>query len=62
MMHSIPNTWVEKIKKKKSQDTAPSYESNKISDDFAYSTRRPEKRHAPSLIASFKRTLRGVRK
>lgn len=61
-MHAIRNTWVEKVKKKKEKETAPSYETNKIEDDFKHATRKPEKRHSPSLKATFSRTLRGVRK
>lgn len=61
-MHAIRNTWVEKVKKKKVQETAPSYDSYKIDDEFKHATRKPEKRHTPSLKATMRKTLRGVRK
>lgn len=61
-MAVIPNTWVEKIKKKKAHETAPAYESYAYKNDFEAQTKKPEKRHTPSLKATMTRTLRGVRK
>jgi len=61
-MHAIKNSWVEKVKKKKVQEKAPAYESNVIENEFLHQTRKPEKRHQPSLKATMNRTLRGVRK
>jgi hypothetical protein len=61
-MPTIANTWVEKVKKKKVAETAPSYESYKYSNDFKTQTKKPEKRHTPSLKATMTKTLRGVRR
>lgn len=61
-MAVIRNSWVEKVKAKKVHETAPSYESYAYEDDFATQTKKPVKRHAPSLKATMSRTLRGVRK
>jgi hypothetical protein len=61
-MAIIHNKWVEKVKIKKGQETAPAYESYAYQDDFATQTRTPKKRHTPSLQATFIKTLRGVRK
>ena len=61
-MAVIRNSWVEKVKKKKVHETAPSYEAYSIEDDFATQTKQPSKRHTPSLKATMSRTLRGVRK
>jgi hypothetical protein len=61
-MAIIHNTWVEKVKKKKSPETAPAYEAYAFKDDFKTQTRRPEKRHNPALKATFVKTLRGTRK
>jgi len=61
-MAVIRNSWVEKVKKKKAHETAPSYESYSVEDDFATQIKQPSKRHTPSLKATMSRTLRGVRK
>lgn len=61
-MAIIHNTWVEKVKKKKAHETAPAYESYSYKNDFATQTKKPEKRHTPSLKATMTKTLRGVRK
>ncbi|HHT9109604.1 MAG TPA: hypothetical protein ACFYDZ_00425 [Candidatus Brocadiaceae bacterium] len=61
-MTVIRNTWIEKVKKKKAPETAPAYESYAYKNDFATQTKKPEKRHTPSLKATMNRTLRGVRK
>jgi len=61
-MTVILNTWIEKVKKKKAAETAPSYESYSKKDDFAHQTRKPKDRHTPSLKVTMTKTLRGVRK
>ena len=61
-MAIIHNSWVEKVKKKKVHETAPAYESYSYRDDFATQTKKPAKRHTPSLKATINKTLRGVRK
>lgn len=61
-MPVIMNCWVEKVKKKKSHQTAPAYESYKKHDDFKTQTRMPESRHTPSLKVTCSKTLRGTRK
>lgn len=61
-MAIIHNKWVEKVKKKSKDETAPSYEPYYYKDDFATQTRMPEKRHTPALKAMFAKTLRGTRK
>ena len=61
-MAVIRNSWVEKVKKKKVAETAPSYESYTQKNDFEHQTRKPKERHTPSLKATMSRTLRGVRK
>ncbi len=60
-MATIANTWVEKIKKKKVQDTAPSYEYNKV-DTYSIDTKKPKKRFTIPSSGNLVRTLRGVRK
>lgn len=60
-MHAIENSWVEKLRKKKIKEVAPAYESYVI-DDFEHQTRKPKKRHTPSLNLIMNRTLRGVRR
>ena len=61
-MPTITNTWIEKVKSKKGHETAPSYESYKYENDFKTQTKKPDKRHTPSLKATMNKTLRGVRK
>lgn len=61
-MAVIRNSWIEKVKKKKVAETAPSYESYALKNDFEHQTRKPKERHTPSLKVSMSRTLRGVRK
>jgi len=61
-MSIIHNSWVEKVKKKKAPETAPSYESYSYRNDFKAQTKKPEKRHMPSLKATINKTLRGIRK
>ena len=60
-MNTIPNKWVEKKRKKKEPETAPSYTSDKT-DYFAYSTRKPESRHTPAARSALVKTLRGIRR
>lgn len=59
---TIRNSWVEKVKKKKAAETAPSYESYAQKNDFEHQTRKPKERYTPSLKMSMNKTLRGVRK
>jgi hypothetical protein len=59
-MPVIMNTWIEKIRKKKTPETAPAYESHKITEDDAY--KKPEKRHTNAARAVLVKTLRGIRK
>lgn len=61
-MHAMQNSWVEKQRMKKKQETAPAYESYVYKNDFKQQTRKPAKRHTPSLKATMSKTLRGVRK
>lgn len=60
-MNTITNTWVEKERKKRVNETAPSYTADKT-DYFKYSTRKPASRHSPAARASMVRTLRGIRR
>lgn len=61
-MHSIQNTWVEKVRKKKEAEKAPAYEAYRVDNEFKRSTKKPENLHIPSLKTNASRTLRGVRK
>ncbi len=61
-MPTIRNTWVEKIKKKKEHETAPSYERDPLSDTYAYNATKPKKRFSVPLKSILVKTLRGVRK
>jgi hypothetical protein len=61
-MPAIQNTWIEKQKKKKVADIAPSYESNYFDSWLPVSPSKIVKRFYPAFTASFVRTLRGVRK
>ncbi len=57
-MGVILNKWIEKVKKKKEHETAPSYDS--ISDSEIKNV--GEKRHTIASRGMYKHTLRGVRK
>lgn len=59
-MAVIPNTWVEKVKKKRTHETAPSYES--YSSPEVMGSKKPTKRHTNALKTNLVKTLRGVRK
>lgn len=59
-MSTIQNKWIEKERKKKTSDPAPSYSQSHY--DILDSTGRPLKRHTFAARGSYVRTLRGVRK
>jgi hypothetical protein len=61
-MATIRNTWVEKIKKKKEHETAPSYGRDPLADTYAHDAKKPKKRFSMPSTAILVRTLRGVRK
>lgn len=60
-MATILNTWIEKIKKKKEPETAPSYGRNPLVDTYAPDAKKPKRFTLPSA-GVFVRTLRGIRK
>lgn len=59
-MSVIVNKWVEKERKKKGQETSPSYASSDY--DIIKSTKLAVKRHTHAARGTYVRTLRGVRK
>ena len=61
-MSVIPNKWVQKEKKKKAPETAPSFGS--IPDDtwIPVKSGTPEKRSTTYAKSTMHKTLRGVRK
>lgn len=60
-MAVIQNKWVEKQKKKRTHETAPAYEfDNK--NTWVPTTDKPKERHTNAARATYKQTLRGVRK
>lgn len=61
-MSTIRNSWVEKIKKKKEHETAPSYDRDPLADTYAHDTPKPKKRFSVPSTAILVKTLRGVRK
>jgi hypothetical protein len=61
-MATIRNTWVEKIKKKKEHETAPSYERDPLADTYAHDAKKPKKRFSVPATSILVRTLRGIRK
>lgn len=61
-MPAILNTWIEKQKKKKVEEKAPSYESDYFDSWIPLAPSKIVKRFYPAFNASFVRTLRGVRK
>lgn len=61
-MPVIPNTWVEKEKKRRTHETSPSYESDPLSESRILNAKKPTKRHSHAARATFSTTLRGVRK
>lgn len=58
-MPTIKNSWVEKIKKKKEKETAPAFESVDVD---SYKPDKPIACHTNAARATYKQTLRGVRK
>lgn len=61
-MDTIRNTWLEKIKKKKEPETAPSYESDPLDDTYAYNAKKPKNRFSLPFAGILVKTLRGIRK
>jgi len=61
-MSVIPNKWIEKKKKKKEHETAPSYESDPFADNLPYNSKKPLKRCTNAARAILVKTLRGIRK
>jgi len=61
-MVTIRNSWVEKIKKKKNHETAPSYGRDPLADTYAYNATKPKKRFSVPACSILVKTLRGVRK
>lgn len=59
-MAVIKNKWVEKERKKRTHETAPSYASTPTGD--VIDSTKPSKRHSHAARATMVRTLRGVRK
>ena len=62
IMATIKNSWIEKIKRKKEHETAPSYERDPLSDTYAYDAKKPKKRFSVPATAILVKTLRGVRR
>ncbi len=58
----IPNKWVEKKKKKKGPETAPAYEFNSIDTWAPAKVDKNAKRHSFAARATYKKTLRDMRK
>lgn len=61
-MPVILNKWVEKEKKKRGVETAPSYETDSIDTWTPVNTHTPIKRFTFAARSPFKKTLRGTRK
>lgn len=61
-MPVIQNTWVEKQKKKKVHETAPSYKNDPLADSEVFNAKKPKKRSSMPACANLVKTLRGVRK
>lgn len=61
-MATIRNTWVEKIRKKKEHETAPSYSRDPLADTYAHNAKKPKKRFSVPSTSILVRTLRGIRK
>lgn len=60
-MNTIPNSWVEKAKKKRVAETAPAFESHTV-DSWNPEIPKSVKRFTHSAKAILQRTLRGIRK
>ncbi len=61
-MAVIQNTWVEKQKNKKNQETAPAFETNSKDTWCPVSNKKQIERFTNAARGVFIRTLRGVRK
>lgn len=61
-MATIRNNWIEKIKRKKEHETAPSYGRDPLADTYAYNSTKPKKRFSVPSTSILVRTLRGIRK
>lgn len=61
-MPVIQNKWVEKQKKKKAHETAPAYEFDTKNTWLPVSSDKSPQRHTNAARATYKHTLRGVRK
>lgn len=61
-MAVIPNKWVEKQKKKKTTETAPAFESNPGDSWLPVDPKKKVERTSVASRATYKHTLRGVRK
>lgn len=56
------NSWVEKQKKKRTHETAPSYEADHLAESMPYNGKKPLKRFTTAARSVLVRTLRGIRK
>lgn len=61
-MAVIQNKWVEKQKKKTKAETAPAFEPNPGDSWLPVDTKKNVERHSNAARATYKQTLRGVRK
>ncbi len=61
-MAVIQNKWVEKQKKKKSVETAPAFESNPGDSWLPVNPKKKQERTSVASRATYKQTLRGIRK
>ncbi len=61
-MTVLVNSWIEKIRKRKTHETAPAYESDHLAESEIYNTKRPATRSTVAARSILLRTLRGVRK
>jgi hypothetical protein len=61
-MPTIKNKWIEKEKKKKVLETAPSFESNRDDTWQPVDTTKAVKRFTNASNGTMKKTLRGLRK
>ncbi len=61
-MNTIPNKWIEKAKKKRVTDTAPAYEFDTKDTWLPVNSDKTPKRHTNAARATYRQTLRGIRK
>jgi hypothetical protein len=61
-MNTIPNKWIEKQKKKKGPETAPAYEFSTKDTWIPVGSDKTPKRHTNAARATYRQTLRGIRK